>query len=258
MKFGALIIGDEILRGKRVDRHFTKLVELLGARGLHLSWAEYRGDDGLGLTETLRRTFASGDAVFCFGGIGSTPDDRTRQAAAAALGLPLVLHPEAAALIEAAMQRRYGRSASTQQLQMGEFPEGAELLPNSYNTIPGFSIRHHHFMPGFPVMAHPMAEWVLDHHYAHLHHSVAERELSIYVYGIPESAATPLMIEAEARYPGIKVFSLPHVGNEGVRRHIELGVRGDPEQVEAAITLLREGVIALGATCEDQPPMRST
>lgn len=257
MKFGAIIIGDEILRGKRADRHFAKMVELLSARGLYLSRAEYCGDDRAGLVEVLRRSFAEGGAVFCFGGIGSTPDDNTRQAAAEALGLNLALHPDAVALIEAAMQRRYGRPASPQQLQMGEFPEGAQLLPNSYNTIPGFSIRDHHFMPGFPVMAHPMAEWALDHHYAHLHHSLSERELSIYVYGIPESAATPLMIEAESRYPGIKVFSLPSVGNEDVRRHIELGVRGEPAQAAAAMTLLREGVLALGATCEEEAPTRT-
>src|SRR5690606_37867954 len=112
-------------------------------------------------------------------------------------------------------------------LQMGEFPEGAELIPNSCNGIPGFSIRGHHFMPGFPVMAHPMLEWLLDERYAALHHQQAEREASIFVYGIPESAATPLMIDVEARFDRLKVFSLPHVGDEGVRRHIELGVRGD-------------------------------
>ncbi|MBX6392670.1 MAG: competence/damage-inducible protein A [Burkholderiales bacterium] len=257
MNFGALIIGDEILRGKRTDRHFAKMVELLAARGLRLAWVEYRGDDREALTAVLRRTFASGDIVFCFGGIGSTPDDHTRQAAAAALGVELVLHPEAACLIEAAMQRRYGRPANAQQLQMGEFPQGAELIPNAYNGIPGFSIRDHHFMPGFPVMAHPMAEWVLDHRYAHLHHSMPERELSIYVYGIPESAATPLMIEVERRYSGVKVFSLPHVGDGGVRRHIELGVRGDPAQVEAAMRMLREGVLALGATYDEHAPARA-
>ena len=116
MNFRAIIIGDEILRGKRADRHFAKMVELLSARGLYLSRAEYCGDDRAGLVEVLRRSFADGGAVFCFGGIGSTPDDNTRQAAAEALGLNLALHPDAVALIEAAMQRRYGRAASPQQL----------------------------------------------------------------------------------------------------------------------------------------------
>ncbi|HEY9397156.1 MAG TPA: molybdopterin-binding protein [Burkholderiales bacterium] len=254
MKFGALIIGDEILRGKRQDRHFPKLVELLAARGLHLSWVEYLGDNRAQLIAALQRTFATGDAAFCFGGIGSTPDDQTRQSVAAALGVELKLHPEAAALIRAAIQRRSGQEPNAQQLQMGEFPEGAELIPNAYNGIPGFSIRAHHFMPGFPVMAHPMLEWLLDRRYAAFHHQQTELEASIFVYGIPESAATPLMIEVETRFDRLKVFSLPHVGGEGVRRHIELGVRGDPTQVRAAIVELREGVVALGATYDEDAP----
>lgn len=92
MRIGLIIIGDEILSGKRVDQHFPKVVQLLAARGLQLSWAEFVGDDRERISATLKRTFASGDIVFSCGGIGATPDDHTRQAAAAALGLPLVLH----------------------------------------------------------------------------------------------------------------------------------------------------------------------
>ena len=60
MHFGALIIGDEILSGKRTDRHFAKLAALLGERGLRLSWVEYLGDDRARIAATLRRTLASG------------------------------------------------------------------------------------------------------------------------------------------------------------------------------------------------------
>jgi molybdopterin-biosynthesis enzyme MoeA-like protein len=94
MAIGLIIIGDEILSGRRVDQHFPKVVELLAARGLQLGWAEYLGDDPARITATLKRTFASDDIVFCCGGIGATPDDHTRQCAAAALGVPLVLHPQ--------------------------------------------------------------------------------------------------------------------------------------------------------------------
>jgi molybdopterin-biosynthesis enzyme MoeA-like protein len=104
MNFGALIIGDEILSGRRSDKHLARLIELLAARGLKLSWARYAGDDFVRLTETLRQTFATGDVVFSFGGIGATPDDRTREAAGAALGLELALHPAA----EAEIRARFG------------------------------------------------------------------------------------------------------------------------------------------------------
>ena len=95
MNFGAFIIGDEILSGKRADKHFARLAELLGERGLRLSWVQYLGDDRTRLTDAFRRSFAAGDVVFSFGGIGNTPDDHTRQAAAAALGVDLLLHPDA-------------------------------------------------------------------------------------------------------------------------------------------------------------------
>src|SRR3954471_23049885 len=94
MAIGLIIIGDEILSGRRVDQHFPKVVQLLAARGLQLTWAEILADDPARITATLKRTFASDDIVFCCGGIGATPDDHTRLAAADALGLPLVLHPQ--------------------------------------------------------------------------------------------------------------------------------------------------------------------
>ena len=246
MAFGALIIGDEILRGKREDRHFAKLIALLGARGLRLGWAQYLGDDPELITATLVRTLASDGVVFSFGGIGGTPDDHTRQCAARALGVDLVLHPEAEALI----RERFGAETTAVRLRMGEFPRGAAVIPNSVNKIPGFSVQDHHFVPGFPSMAWPMVEWVLDGRYRHLHHREAEADASIIVYGSAESTLTPLMQEVESRFRNLKVFSLPHMGEDGSRRHIELGVRGAPAEVAAAIEVLKQGVVATGATFE--------
>lgn len=262
MAIGLIIIGDEILSGKRTDKHFPKVVELLTARGLQLAWAEYVGDDRARITSVLRRTFASDDIVFSCGGIGATPDDHTRQCAAAALSVPLVLHPEAKAKIEeriADAAREAGRKPDYQapdnahRLKMGEFPQGAEIIPNPYNKIPGFAIRHgagaHYFVPGFPVMAWPMIEWVLDTHYSHLFRQVAWNEKSVLVFEIAESTLTPLMERIEQAFPQVKVFSLPSVGDATIRRHIELGVKGEPQQVEAAFAQMLNGLAALGAEC---------
>jgi len=234
MNFGALIIGDEILSGRRSDKHLAKLIELLGARGLKLSWARYVGDDFARLAGTLRETFATGDVVFSFGGIGATPDDRTREAAGAALGLELALHPEA----EAEIRARFGAEITPERLQMGVYPVGSEIIPNSFNRIPGFSIRQHYFTPGFPVMAWPMVEWVLDTRFAHLHHQADYVERSIIVWDAFEGQLIDFMERITADFPDATLFSLPSVGGEDGRRHIELGMKGPAARVAEAMALI--------------------
>jgi len=247
MAIGLIIIGDEILSGRRHDQHFPKVLQILAARGLQLGWAEILPDDPARITATLKRTFASSDIVFCCGGIGATPDDHTRQAAADALGLPLVLHEEGKRNIQQRiLQMGYeaGQAADLEsaenlhRLKMAEFAVGAELIPNPYNNIAGFSLRQHYFVPGFPVMAWPMIEWVLDQHYSHLYNRAPRIEQSVLVYEAAESALTPLMQMLEADYPGVKIFSLPSVGDANTRRHIELGVKGEPVQTAAAFRQL--------------------
>jgi molybdopterin-biosynthesis enzyme MoeA-like protein len=256
MTIGLIIIGDEILSGKRVDAHFSKVVSLLAARGLQLDWAEYLGDDPARITATLKRSFATDDIVFCCGGIGATPDDHTRLAAANALGRPLRLHPEGKANIQrrivemgeqAGQSVDLGSDENLHRLKMAEFAEGAELIPNPYNRIAGFALGSHYFVPGFPVMAWPMIEWVLDTHYAHLFHRQPRAEQAVLVYEAAESALTPLMVMIEEKFPLVKVFSLPSVGDADTRRHIELGVKGDPDQTGAAFALLCEELDRLKA-----------
>lgn len=242
MAFGALIIGDEILSGRRADKHLSKIIELLAARGLKLAWARYAGDDAALLVETLRQTFATGDVVFCFGGIGATPDDRTRQSAAAALGVEVALHPQA----EAAIRERFGDQITPHRLQMGVFPVGSEIIPNPFNNIPGFAIAGHYFMPGFPVMAWPMAEWVLDTHYRHLHHAEDYVERSIVVLDANEGSLVDLMERITADYPQAGLFSLPTVAQSGERRSVELGMKGRAADVAAAMSEIEAEVTARG------------
>ena len=243
--FGAVIIGDEIVRGKRADGHFAKLVELLAARGLHLDWAHYIGDDRTRLVETFRRSLASDDVVFSFGGIGVTPDDHTRQAAAAAAGVELVLHPEAEREIRARMAA-IGYEITPARLELGTFPAGSRIIPNPYNRIPGFSLADHHFVPGFPQMAWPMVEWVLDTCYRERFHAVAEAERAIRVWDGHEGQLLDLMRRIEGEYPGLTVFSLPSFGSASLRRHVELGVRGTPTAVVAAMAAIEAEVARLG------------
>jgi molybdopterin-biosynthesis enzyme MoeA-like protein len=256
VRFGLVIVGDEILSGKREDKHLGKVIELLRARGLQLAWSHYIGDDRDALTALYCRTFSSDDIIISCGGIGATPDDHTRQAAAAALNVPLQLHPRAAALISercAEMAKKGHGSAdmstpeNQQRLRMGDFPSGAEIIPNPFNRIPGFAIRNHWFLPGFPVMAWPMIEWVLDQRYAHLHGSQVQTERSLIVFGSMEATLTPLMEAIERDHPGVRVFSLPSVDHPTHGRHIELGVKGSAIATEPAYAALKAGLAALDA-----------
>lgn len=253
-KVRLIIIGDEILSGRRQDKHFSKLVELLSQRGMHLSGAEFISDERDVIAATLARSFATPDIVFCCGGIGATPDDQTRQAAGQALGLELVLHPEAARLIaeRCAENEQRGQGSgdmslpeNQQRLQMGVFPAGADIVPNPYNKIPGFFISNHTFMPGFPVMAWPMMEWTLDTRYAGFHHATTRVEHSFLVFRLPESRITPALEELEQKWPGIKAFSLPSMGDTG-HPHIDLGVKGEPQAAAEALAFLRTEVIRQG------------
>ncbi|MGV0999125.1 MAG: competence/damage-inducible protein A [Fluviibacter sp.] len=232
--FGAVIIGDEILSGKRIDKHFSWLAGVMAERGLRLSWVEYLGDDRARLASVFRRTRAAGDVVFSFGGIGNTPDDHTRQAAAAAFDVPLLLHPDA----EREIRARFATEEVTpQRLLLGTFPEGSAIIPNPFNRIPGFMMHRHYFVPGFPQMAHPMLTGVLDTFYSAYFQRAPDVDRAILLTGegAYESALLDLMERIVASYPDLKLFSLPSLTAEGVRRHLELGVTGEAQRVEQAL-----------------------
>ncbi len=264
-RFGLIVIGDEILSGRRQDKHMSKLIELLNERGLSLSWAKYVADDPGQITATLKESFASGDVVFSTGGIGATPDDHTRQCAALALGVTIQLHPKAKELIAGRIQSTaegdpikadLNTPENQHRFKMGEFPMGSEIIPNPYNQIPGFRIQEHHFVPGFPVMAAPMMAWCLDAHYKDLFHQENWAERSFIVPKGVESALTPLMERVEANFPGVKVFSLPSVGDASkggvyAERHIELGIKGNADLLENAWIALRAGTFELGYGIHD-------
>ncbi|MBL0143028.1 MAG: competence/damage-inducible protein A [Betaproteobacteria bacterium] len=248
MPVGILVIGDEILSGKRQDKHFAKAVEILGRRGLELDWAEYLGDDPARITTTLRRTFATGDIVFSFGGIGATPDDHTRQCAAAALGRLLARHPDAVREIEA----RFGEGAYPKRVLMAEFPEGADVVPNPVNRIAGFSVGTHYFLPGFPEMAWAMMEWALDTKHRAIFRDHLPFEEAIIVSGAGESDLLEIMNAVVRDYPELKLSSLPTFSGGGARL-IELSVRGDSGRVPVAMAQVRDEIAKLGYSFANRP-----
>jgi molybdopterin-biosynthesis enzyme MoeA-like protein len=240
MDFGIIVIGDELLTGKRRDQHFTKAIETLSARNLDLKWCTIIGDDPALITDTLRRALNTQQAVFCFGGIGATPDDHTRQCAADAAGVALVRHPDAVAEIET----RFGDSAYPYRILMAELPQSSRIIPNPYNRIPGFSLNNIHFLPGFPVMAWPMMNWVLDTYYSNGKNRPKQIEQTITVTGVYESNLMDIMQDFVKRFPRLRLSSLPAYAEEGPL--IELGVRGDADQVPNAMGYLKQSIEKAG------------
>ena len=131
------------------------------------------------------------------------------------------------------------------------FPQGARIIPNPFNRIPGFAVDQHWFVPGFPVMAWPMIEWVLDAHYSAFFNLAPQAERALLVFETAESLIVPLMEAVEARFPDVRAFSLPSVGDgrdgRPKRRHIELGVKGPADQVDEAFEIIAQGVREMGA-----------
>lgn len=232
MDIGLIIIGSELLTGKRRDGHLAEIIEQLGQRGLELAWATYLGDSPSRLTATLSGAMASGDLVFSFGGIGATPDDHTRQAAADAAHVPLHPHPEAVKIIE----ERFGADAYPQRVRMAHLPAGCSLIPNPVNRIAGFSVGDVHFVPGFPKMAWPMVTWVLDNHYSHLRPQELPLELLLRLPGVSEGQVMAVMQAFVVEFPSLALSCLPTM--DGDYRETELGVRGQPDATQVAFEWL--------------------
>lgn len=238
-EIGIYIIGDEILSGRRQDAHLNKVISALGSRRLQLSWARYIGDVPEQITTALKDSMTNGSIVFSFGGIGATPDDFTRHCAATAAGLQIERHLGAVAEIEA----QFGQDAYPKRILMADLPAGAALIPNPVNRVPGFSIGSHHFLPGFPEMAHPMMEWVLDTYYQHLLNQQDYVESSILVLDASESQLLDMMNLIATKYPALKLFSLPSIRP---RRVIELGVKGASSEVETALAEIKTRISKAG------------
>ena len=162
-------------------------------------------------------------------GHGGTPDDLPRQSASEAVNNPLQHHPQGMEILRQFCDKS-GRELTAERCRMVEFPQGASLIPNPVNGIPGFKLANHHFVPGFPQMAWPMIEWVLDHLYPALSNK-QYREEAVLVNNLYESAIIPLMESLLQDYPDTRIFSLPILDFDEPR--IELGAKGPAQVVKA-------------------------
>jgi molybdopterin-biosynthesis enzyme MoeA-like protein len=244
---GVLIIGDEILSGRRKDTHLAAVIERLAPRGLQPTWAQMIGDDAERIEHTLRESRQTGSIVFCFGGIGATPDDLTRACAASAFDRPLVRHPEAERRIIA----QFAEAAFPHRVHMADFPDQVDLIPNPINNVAGFYLENHFFMPGFPQMSHPMLDWILAHPLSTLG-NLDYCEQAEWTIGASENDLLPVMTRLCTEFADLKFFSLP-IG-QGEKRLIELGFKGESSRVAEAMKALQNQLDALDVPHQSERP----
>lgn len=236
---GLILIGDELLNGSRQDKHMAKAIEILKERGMALNWVRVIGDTEAEIVATLKQTILTKDLVFSFGGIGATPDDLTRASAAIAFNLKLTRHAEAQSIIEA----QFGERAYPNRILMSDLPDGAILIPNPINRVPGFKVAHHHFVPGFPNMSWPMFEWVLDNHYPHLFNDHPNIEWRWDILGVAESSLLDMMNQLLAKFTKVGLSSLPSTERRGDL--IDFGLKGQQADVAEAAKWLEKNLTSM-------------
>ncbi|MDB1145111.1 MAG: molybdopterin-binding protein [Alcaligenaceae bacterium] len=241
MSVGLYIIGDEILSGHRQDKHLSKVVDMLTTRGYKLSWVKFLPDDEGMIARELRGSFERQDVVFSCGGIGSTPDDLTRQSCARALGVSLVEHQEGARILHKKFTNMLADQGKTfdlsrpenkQRMQMIYLPPDAKLIPNAFNQVPGFYIHDHYFVPGFPEMAWPMLEWVLDNPLKGMKQDLYMTK-AVRVYETLEADLNWILEKVLHDWPMVKIHSLPHIRTGHQEGCVEVGVKSLPQDEDA-------------------------
>jgi molybdenum cofactor synthesis domain-containing protein len=198
-----VVIGDEILSGRTQDKNVAQVATWLNEHGIRLAEVRIVPDDTRRIGETVNELRAAHDYLFTTGGIGPTHDDITVDAIAAAFGVPVVVHPQARAILEDYYRDRPG-GLTEARLRMARTPEGADLIDNRYSGAPGIRMENVFILAGVPNIAASMLEALtgkLEGGKAMVSVTVGARA--------PESDVADLLRETEAAHPGVAIGSYP-------------------------------------------------
>jgi molybdenum cofactor synthesis domain-containing protein len=204
-----VVIGDEILSGRTQDRNVAQVATWLNEQGIRLSEVRMVPDVEGRIVEAVNALRSTQDYVFTTGGIGPTHDDITVDAIAAAFAVPVVIHPEARAILEDYYRDRQG-GLNEARLRMARVPEGAELIPNPYSGAPGVKMGNVYILAGVPNIAASMLEALtgkLDGGRPIVSVTVGARAA--------ESEVADLLRETEAANPGVAIGSYPFFKDGG-------------------------------------------
>jgi molybdenum cofactor synthesis domain-containing protein len=234
-KVGIVILGDEVLKGEIREANLAYMIPRLAEWGAETALCAILPDDIPTVVRHLRRYLEEVDLLLLTGGIGPTPDDITRDAVAEVAGVPLIVHPEAKAALEA---RPYKGSNPEYRLLMAHVPEGATLIPNPLSPAPGFFIHRMAVFPGVPKMLQAMLDWVKP-----MISGRRKSRITLYTMA-PESSYAGIMKETMSEFPEVGIGSYPL--SEGEYR-VRVVFRGDRyERTDACAARFTELLAGIG------------
>ncbi|MGD9970347.1 MAG: competence/damage-inducible protein A [Sulfuricurvum sp.] len=221
LHFYVVIIGSEILNGRRIDKHFSYIRDMLLLRG-HVLYASFTIKDDSQLIQNVFELIKNDpqSVLFSFGGIGSTPDDLTRQIASDVFS-DGTLYPHPRFMND--ILERFGDQAYPHRIFMSHLPKNADLLHNVINNMSGFYLNERYFfMPGFPEMSHPMVNEALDRFYPQ---GIREFRYTL----LAQTGENTLIEQMKALEPSIDFSSLPMIN--GGSPQVEISVASRDERL---------------------------
>jgi molybdenum cofactor synthesis domain-containing protein len=233
-----LVIGDEILSGRTQDKNIAQVASWLNVQGIRLAEVRVVGDETGVIVDAVNTLRARNDYLFTTGGIGPTHDDITVDAVAEALGVGVVIHPDARAILERYYETRGGLNEA--RLRMARVPDGAELIPNRMSGAPGIRVGNVFLMAGVPAITAGM----LDALTGALEGGLPVLSDTVGSW-VAESEIADLLRETEKAHEGTAIGSYPFF-REG-RVGANFVVRStDPVLLETCTEALVLGLMALG------------
>ncbi|MCJ2183205.1 molybdopterin-binding protein [Novosphingobium sp. 1949] len=233
-----VVIGDEILSGRTHDKNIAQVAAWLQVQGIRLKEVRVVADDTPAIIEAVNILRARNDYLFTTGGIGPTHDDITVDAIAQALGVPVIVHPEARAILEDYYTTRGGLTEA--RLRMARTPQGASLIPNRYTGAPGIRAGNVFIMAGVPSITAGMLEALTG-----TLEGGAPLLCETIGCWVGESEVADLLRETEKAHESCQIGSYPFWG-EG-RTGANFVIRSiDREHLAACTRALVEGLGALG------------
>jgi molybdenum cofactor synthesis domain-containing protein len=233
-----LVIGDEILSGRTHDKNIAQVASWLQVQGIRLAEVRVVPDVEDRIVEALNALRAGNDYLFTTGGIGPTHDDITVDAVAKALGVPVVVHPEARRILEDYYAPRGGLNDA--RLRMARVPEGADLIPNRMSGAPGIKIGNVHLMAGVPHITAQM----LDALTGTLEGGAPLISETIGCW-VPESEVADLLREIEKAHSACSIGSYPFFREGRVGANFVIRST-DADEIASCIDTLSEALAEAG------------